>query len=193
MFVATNGIVEAGVEMFESVTKMRNPFMHPGSIVRQFMANLRLTRSVHDSKVPDYFFLWEQVHPSLVEQAHTLERLAVRFILCIKALLVNEGRDLVTDQINLARLSDMCMHIYALNACVARASRAYAIGLPNAQHELALAFLVAREADHQVNILNRSVEENRSAGGIDSILVNVGEKVLKAKAHSATHCLSRSY
>ena len=79
--------------------------------------------------LPEYFFLWEHLHPSLNDQASLLEQCAVRLMLGVKGSLVNHGREIVDYQISLRNLGEMALHIYAMNAALARASRSYSIGI----------------------------------------------------------------
>ncbi len=103
------------------------------------------------------------------------------------------GRESVQAQLYLRYLADMCIEIYAMNACVARASRAYSIGLPNFQHELALAMIQCDQSFRRVNSLCENIKLAHSGFGLDNTVVNVGEKVFKTKQHAAAHCTTRNY
>ena len=52
-------------------------------------------------------------------------------------------QNIVDEQLNLKRLADISIDIYAMTACVGRASRSYCIGLKNADHEVS-AVIVTR-------------------------------------------------
>ena len=103
------------------------------------------------------------------------------------------GREVIEAQMHLKYLSDMSMHIYAMNAAISRASRAYSIGLPNAQHEVALALVQANESFTYINKLCKHIKDGQTGSGIENILVNISDKSLKVKDHAASHCLTRNY
>jgi acyl-CoA dehydrogenase family protein 9 len=192
LYTATNGMVLAGVEYGDSVRKMRNPFTNPTYFIRQVIANHRLVKATL-KKTPEYLYLWEHLHPSLNEHAKFLEQSAVKFMLSVKSTMIGMGREAIEAQMHLKYLSDMSMHIYAMNAAISRASRAYSIGLPNAQHELALALVQANESSIYINKLCKHITDGQTGSGIDNILVNISDKSLKNKDHAASHCLTRNY
>lgn len=80
-------------------------------------------------KLPEHFYLWEHVHPTLNDQATLLEQCAVRLMLATKASLITHGRELVDYEVSLRNLAEISMHNYVLNAVLARASRSYSIGM----------------------------------------------------------------
>ena len=43
---------------------------------------------------------------------------------------------MVDEQFDVKRLADVSIDIYAMTACIARASRSYCIGLKNMDHEV---------------------------------------------------------
>lgn len=83
------------------------------------------------NNVPEHFYLWEHVHPTLSDQAKILEQCAVRLMMAVKGSLVVHGRELVEYEISLRNLAEIAMHTYVLNATLARASRSYSIGNNN--------------------------------------------------------------
>lgn len=85
------------------------------------------------------------------------------------------------------------MHLYALNSVIARASRAYSIGLFNAQHEVGLAFLQATESERAITEAFNEIIKTRVGKGQENIKTTVAENVFKAKQHAASHSTSRNY
>lgn len=192
LYASTNGIVLAGVEFGDSVRKLRNPFMNPGYFLRQTVAHYRLNKAC-TKKTPEYLYLWEHLHPSLEDQSRLLEQSAVKFILSVKATLINMGRETTDSQTQLKYLADMSMHIYAMNAACSRASRSYSIGLPNGQHELALALIQSYESAQIIDRLAKNIANYRTGTTLDNVLINVADQVIKSKEHAAVHCLNRNY
>ncbi|CAF0875016.1 unnamed protein product [Brachionus calyciflorus] len=186
LYVSTNGLVLAGVEFGEELTKVRNPLKYPGFILKQIFINHKLVRSA-TKKIPEYFYLWEHVHPSLKEPVGLLEQSAVKFMMAAKSAMINHGREIVESQVPLAMLADMCMHIYAMNSVLARASRSYSIGLPNSQHELALAFVQCQESSRLIDYLHADIIKSRGGEGLDNTKFNIADRVFKFKDHAATH------
>jgi len=54
----------------------------------------------------------------------------------VRTLLVRHGTKLDKKQLDLARVANALIEIYAQTAVLSRASRSYCIGLQNSQHEV---------------------------------------------------------
>lgn len=175
--------------------------------------NWKLSRSI-DKKAPEYLYLWEHVHPSLTEPAGILEQCTVKFMMTIKYSLLTHGRDagknsfqtilclemtlfylkiIVEVQYSMKHLSNIAMHLYALNAIIARASRSYSIGLHNAQHEIGLVFLQANYSNNKINEAFQEILRARSGNGLENIKDTVAENVFKAKQSATSHSIDRNY
>lgn len=144
-------------------------------------------------KLPEYFFLWEHVHPALNDQASLLEQAAVKFMLAVKSSLINHGRDIVDYQICLWNLSEIALNIYGMNAAIARASRSYSIGLANASHEMALTQIQCLESNKIVDEIYKGVLNSGIGHNFENTRLNIADKVFNAKEHAATHALTRNY
>jgi len=192
MYVATNGIILAGVELQESVRKLRNPLQNFSFLLKQLMVNHRLAKSI-SKKQPQHLYLWEHVHPSMSGPAAILEQSVVKFMLSVKANLVNHGRDALTYQMSMKNLADMAKHIYAMNANVARASRSYSIGLPRSTHELALVHMHTYQTNFLINELHEKIVSSHTGSGVENTILNVADQVFKSREHSAVHSTSRNY
>ena len=65
------------------------------------------------------------------------------------------GKEVAEKQIELRRLADIAIDIYAMTAVLGRSSRSYCIGLQNAEHEVnALRFII--EYSKQLNFVTDS-------------------------------------
>lgn len=192
LYVATSGTVLAGIEFSDSLVKLRNPLMNPGYALRRIISNYKLTRSVN-KKAPEYLYLWEHVHPSLAEPTAILEQCTVKFMMTIKYSLLTYGRDAVDVQFSMKNLANIVMHLYALNSVIARASRAYSIGLHNAQHEIGLVFLQAEVSKRAITEAFDEIVQTRIGRGQENIKTTVAENVFKEKQHAVTHATSRNY
>lgn len=168
--------------------------MYPFFIIKQILANLKLARSANKD-VPEYLYLWEHVHPSLVQAARFLEQSSIRFMMAVKSVMVYYGGNAVDyqSQNNMKKLADMAMEIYALNCSIARASRSYSIGLPNCQHELSLVLLQANKAHLNVKLCFEDIMKSNGGVGLDNTINSVAGHVFKSKGHGSTHSISRNY
>ncbi|RNA29460.1 Acyl- dehydrogenase family member mitochondrial [Brachionus plicatilis] len=192
LYVGTNGLVLSGAEFGDELSKVRNPLKYPGFLLRQILINHKLIRSAQ-KKIPQYFYLWEHVHPSLQEPVSVLEQSAVKLMMAAKSTIINHGRDVIDNQVPLAMLADMAMHIYAMNSAIARASRSYSIGLPNSQHEVALVFVQCKESGKIVDEMHADIISSRGGEGLNNTKFNIADNVLKVKNHAASHSISRNY
>lgn len=165
---------------------------NPGYTLKKMYSNWQLSRSVN-KKAPEYLYLWEHVHPSLSEPVAILEQCAVKFIMTIKYSLLSHGRDAVEVQFSMKHLANIAMHLYALNSVIARASRAYSIGLKNAQHEIGLVYLQANVSKTAINEAFDEIVRARSGQGLENIKTTIAENVFKAKQHAASHSTARNY
>lgn len=56
--------------------------------------------------------------------------------MAIEVLLTRHGKEVSTKQMDLRRVADIAIDLYAMTAVLSRASRSYCIGLQNADHEV---------------------------------------------------------
>ena len=189
-FAATNAVLAAGSEYSDEVFKLRNPFMYPAFILRRLVTTHRTVKAAN-RKVPEYFFLWEHVHPSLNGASSALEQMAIKLNMAVKMALANHGNVLSMYQLRLRQLADMTTQVWALNAVIGRASRSYSIGLPNAQHEVELAHLFAQGAQHKFNKIYDDATDRE--GRLENIRMNVASKVFVNKQHVPAHPIARNY
>lgn len=86
-----------------------------------------------------------------------------------KETLQKSGRDIIDNQLYLRRLAEIVMEIYAMTAMIGRASRAYSIGLKNADHEVEMTFLYCKHARVRIDNLSREIEEHGYRTGDEHI------------------------
>lgn len=186
--------MHAGLEIGQDIRKYRNPLMNPLFLFRQVILNHRLSKAASTkNKSPEYFFLWEHVHPSLNEPASELEQCAIKIMLAVKSTLVSQGRMAVESHYSFRNLSDIAMNIYAMNSVVARSSRAYSIGLKNANHELSLATLQCYHSKSRAIDAFERIISSRLGMGIENTRINASEHIFRANGESTIHSLSRNY
>ena len=80
--------------------------------------------------------IYEDVHPSLVEVAKTLETIVLNFDAAIGEFLAEHGANVQLAEIDLDRIGKIAADIYGLTAVLARASRSYCDGHRHGDLEL---------------------------------------------------------
>ena len=89
---------------------------------------------------------------------------------------MKSGRDIIDNQLYLRRLAEIVMEIYAMTAMIGRASRAYSIGLKNAEHETEMTFLYCKHARKRVDRLAKEINEHGHETG-DEHLQHLAKRV----------------
>lgn len=59
-----------------------------------------------------------------------------------EAALTRHGKKITEKQIELRRMADVVIDLYAMTAVLSRASRSYSIGLPNSDHEVLIVIIL---------------------------------------------------
>jgi acyl-CoA dehydrogenase family member 9 len=200
--VSTCGIFELVKTTQDSILKLADIRRFPGYFLREFFNSYRISRAIKKN-APHYLYLWEHVHPSLSNETAILERIAVKFMLAVKYNCVAMSRESVEKmgQMNLKRLADISMEIYALNSSIARASRSYSIGLKNSQHDLNLTMLQAHSSEmicdqlfeDIVNNTNQTQIVGSTVGSNDNVVENITDKMMTQNAHACSHSILRNY
>lgn len=135
LLVALNGVKHAGQGLKDLVRQLRNPFQFPNLVFRKMW-----DRRGHVNDNPNLtLHLDRYLHPTLEAPARAcLEYTVLRLQFATELCLERYGAKIVDEQINLKRLANVAIEIYAMTCVLSRASRAYCIGLRNAQTEVIL-------------------------------------------------------
>lgn len=190
LFIALSGLQQAGMELQDLVKKLRNPLMHPGFILGK---GLEQFRHQNDSPKLD-LGLAGYLHPSLQSGAEALEYCVKRFQYAVETLLTRYGAEVVDpkNQLEVARLADCAIDLYAMTAVLARASRSHCIGIHNSDHEIMLALMFCEEACKRVKTAVKDLEGGPIICGDHSINI-IADKVLSNGGYVADHPLTRTY
>lgn len=65
-----------------------------------------------------------------------LEKRALQFQMAVELVLSHHGKQVIEKQMDMRRVADVVIDLYAMAAVLSRASRSYCIGLRNAEHEV---------------------------------------------------------
>uniref|UniRef100_A0A2P2I242 Acyl-CoA dehydrogenase family member 9 n=1 Tax=Hirondellea gigas TaxID=1518452 RepID=A0A2P2I242_9CRUS len=188
MFIALMGIQHAAPELKEAVKKLRNPFMNPNYIVKTFFREFR-DRNDNPKLIRD---LPGHLHPSLELSANSLDYCVERFRYSVQLILVKYGADVVQPrhQMDVVRLGDMAMDLFAMTSVLSRASRAYCIGLHNSQHEILLANTFCKQAEARIK---RMVGELQYRGyNCDEEYTQIAENIFSKGGYAAEHPLTKN-
>jgi len=180
MFIALMGIQHISPVMKDTLKKARNPLMNPLFVGKLAMRHTR-----------DYFDFPEHsqdikgnLHPSLSPPAEKLEYCVERFRYMVYVLLARYGAEIVQPkhQMEVVRLADIAMDLYAMTAVLSRASRAYIIGLHQSDQDVLLATTFCDEAHIRIlknveNIYNLKSNQDLAYDKIADALFTKGEYV----------------
>lgn len=143
-----SGIQFAGSHLQEVMRAFKNPTAHLGLIFSE--AGKRAGRAVGFARGAD---LDPLVAPALRPAARELARRVLEYGACVEAALRKYGRGVVDEQLVLNSLAAGAIDAYTAAAVLSRASRAHRLGLPAADHELAMAETWTEEATDRMGAL----------------------------------------
>jgi len=186
MFIAFMGIQHASPELKATVKKLRNPMMNPGFALNMALTNLRDRQDMPKLSQD----IVGNVHPSLAGPANELAYCTERFRYAVQSMLVRYGTDVVQPrhQLDVVRLGDMAMDLFAMTACLSRASRSYVTGIHNADHEVLLATTFCTEAAARIRGHMDCVLTPK--GNSDIAYTNIADAMFAKGAYAAEHPLT---
>lgn len=190
MFVGLNGIQYAGQELSQMVKKLRNPLMNPGFVLGKGMEAIRQKR---DNPKLD-LNLREQLHPALGSAADALEYSTKRFQYGVESVLSRHAKKVVepANQMEVARLANCAIDLFAMAAVLGRASRSKSIGVRNADHEIHLAMTFTNQAQLRMRQRIKELENGPYLSG-DSALNVIADELFENGGYVAEHPLTRTY
>ncbi|XP_018320127.1 acyl-CoA dehydrogenase family member 9, mitochondrial [Agrilus planipennis] len=186
--VALLGLQYAGLKLKDVVEKVRNPFYYSAYVFKRSWSQ---RRQVEDNPKLT-LHLDEYLHPSLKLPAEWLEYCVLRLQFATETLLSVHGTKVVSQHMELKRIAECAIYIYAMTACLARSSRSYCIGLRNAEIEMFLTVAFCMDAR---SIIKENV--NQIFSGRYATRDEFYEKAAKCVFHTgkyfAEHPLARNY
>ncbi|GAB1600902.1 acyl-CoA dehydrogenase family member 9, mitochondrial-like [Argonauta hians] len=188
LFVGLTGLKHAGLSLKELIKKLRNPLNNPGLLFRTIYSNMR--NQLSDPKLTHE--LAEAVHPSLKLEADLLEKCTAQFKKIVEIILARHGNKIVDQQLDVQRIADIAIDLYAMTSCIARSSRSYSIGLRNADHEVTITKLFCAKAGQRIG---NKVNE-LSVGSVmnnDENLRQISDRIINAHGYAAEHPLTRNW
>ncbi|KAL7636235.1 UNVERIFIED_CONTAM: hypothetical protein RMT77_012992 [Armadillidium vulgare] len=189
MFIALSGLQHAGLELYELVKKLRNPLMHPKFTLKTLWKRMR-TDKLNPKLDLD---LHEYLHPSLIKPSEQLERSVKLLQHTGEHLLGVYGKEIShpNHQLDLKRLADAVIDVYAMTAVLGRASRSYCIGVRNSDHEMLVAKLFCARASARVEENIKTIYN--SLYDHDKVISSIAKDFFENKGYVPLHPLTRTF
>lgn len=152
----------------------------------------KLLRYQSMDKITYKLDLLEHLHPSFDLPATHLERSIARLHLGCDILLASHGTSVMKKQIDIMRVGDSAIELYALFCSVARASRSYCIGLRHAEQEFLMSACIAHISS-EIVLKHMSDIEGGANYAYDNHFQHVADKLYFNKEYFFEHPLSRNF
>lgn len=170
----------------ETIRKDRNPAMNPSHVISRIFEK----NSIDNPK--QFVNLEHFMHPSLDGAAHWIEFSIMRLKLATECVLSRHGSEVIGRHIELIRIADIAILIYAMLATSARASRAYCIGLRHAEQDIYLANAFCQEAQEKVLVLAKQLEQGQFITN-DANYGALARYLFKQKEYFFEHPLTKNF
>ncbi|XP_072746910.1 complex I assembly factor ACAD9, mitochondrial [Anoplolepis gracilipes] len=182
IYISLLGLQHTGKNLRHHIMKIRNPFNFPQYILNWVAGK----ENKLDLRIADH------MHPSLIQGAKMLETCITRLQTVAVLMLERHGSEISDRQMELRRISELATKTFALVTVLSRTSRAYCIGLRNADLDRQLANIFAVLTDDRVKILTNEISIGDWSNG-GTLYKNIATLIYNKKDYFAEHPLSRSY
>ncbi|XP_070158889.1 complex I assembly factor ACAD9, mitochondrial [Polyergus mexicanus] len=182
IYIALLGLQHTGKNLHQHIMKLRNPFNFPQHILRwalgnEYQLNLRIA---------------DHLHPSLTNGGKILEKCITRLQTVGILMLQRHGSEISERQMELRRIGELAIKTFALITVLSRTSRAYCIGLRNAEFDRQLANTFAILTNDKTKVLADEISSGEYINS-DILNKNIAELIYSKKDYFAEHPLNRSY
>ncbi|KAK6641330.1 hypothetical protein RUM44_013039 [Polyplax serrata] len=187
-FLAHIGLINAvhsSTTLRENINVSRNPFYHPQKAMKLFTTSLnsRLKKlMIYDFK--------QELHTSLKESANILEEALGKLYLAVENHVTVHGIEATNVGFHTIKLSEMAINIYALTACLSRASNSYCHNMTNSINEINIANVFARHVKVQIDHL---YDEITKFTDCPENYRYIGACTFEEKQYPVEHPLTRTY
>ncbi|XP_062550301.1 complex I assembly factor ACAD9, mitochondrial [Armigeres subalbatus] len=186
LFVALSGLQHTGLATHDNIRKDRNPAMNPAHVISKMFDK----NTIDNPK--QFVNLEHYLHPSLDSAGHWIEFSIQRLRLATECALSRHGNHIICRHIELIRLADMAVLIYAMLATASRASRSYCIGLRHAEQEIYLANNFCKESSEKVRVLAKQLEQGQYIT-TDKDYIELSQYLFKQKGYFFEHPLTKNF
>lgn len=170
----------------EVVRKVRNPLLNPSFIFKRLFE----MQSVENPK--SSMNLNHHLHPSLDPAAQWLEHSIVRLQTGTETLLSRYGVEILDKQVEIMRLSECAVLTFAMFASVARASRAYCIGLQHSDYEMLMSSAFSYDSMRAIKQRALDMREGPYLTN-DRSHQKISKQLFSSKGYFAVHPLTRNF
>ncbi|EFN62023.1 Acyl-CoA dehydrogenase family member 9, mitochondrial [Camponotus floridanus] len=182
MYISLLGLQHMGKNLHQHIMKLRNPLEFPQHVLnwvfgKEYQLKLHIA---------------EHLHLSLRNGGELLEKCITRLNTVGILMLQRHGSEISNRQMELHRISELATKTFALLTVLSRTSRAYCIGLRNADLDRQLANIFAILVDNRIKTLTDEITSGEWVNG-DKLYKNIAELIYSNKDYFAEHPLSRSY
>ncbi len=147
LYIGLAGFAYSGEGYQEIVGKQRNPGLFIlDNIKYKFEERFNIVKQPRLK-----YKIYEDVHPSLNDEARKFERLLHLFGFTVKQAMINYGYNVHTHEIDVARLAEVAVKLYAMTSVIGRANRTYCDGHPEAVHNLEVASSYVYHTEKEVD------------------------------------------
>ncbi|KYQ54753.1 Acyl-CoA dehydrogenase family member 9, mitochondrial [Trachymyrmex zeteki] len=181
-YIALLGIQHMGKNLRDHIFKLRNPYFFPEYLLKWIMGK----------EYQVQLKLADHLHPSLASSSVQLEKCITRLHTVAVLLLERHGIAVPERQMELRRVGELVTRTFALITVLARASRAYCIGLRNHNQDRHLANSFAILSIDRVQTLADEIVSGKWNNG-DTFNKEVAELMYSKKDYFAEHPLNRTY
>lgn len=186
LFIGYTGLQHTGMYIHDIVKKVRNPLFNPSFIIKRLFDNTNIENPKSTLNLNHH------LHQSLDHSSHWLEQSIIRLKIATETLLERHGADILNKQIEVERLSESAIFVYAMFASLARSSRSYCIGLQHADTELLIADAFSYDATKLIK--NRVTDIHLGSNFVsDSHNLRIGKQLFTSKGYFPLHPLTRTF
>jgi prepilin-type processing-associated H-X9-DG protein len=187
LYLGLSGLAYSGPDRQETVTVMRNRVLNFFKAIGHTMQSTWKGDNEPRLKMK----LYEDVHPSLIQVAKRLEKLVIKFDLCVEIVLVHNGYNVHVMEADIARLATSASYIYGLTATLGRANRSYCDGHAHGDHEVnvAIAYSIVIEPIVMADLEYTARLEKEQ---IDPTIKYVSEYMSEQGCYAAVHPLTKN-
>ena len=182
-YIGLLGVKYAGSYLNEIVKQNRNPLEYPQFVMKKLFGIETSFKRL---------YLEENLHPSYRNHAIYLEQAFGKMEKSTRILLFRHGAEIVTHEMDIQRLSEMASLIYVVTALFGRASRAYCIGLRNADYDMKIASAYAYRVWSRIEFLGKEIEHGDYMNG-NMYYKEVPQRLYEMKRYCLEHPLERNW
>uniref|UniRef100_A0AAV1U8D7 Acyl-CoA dehydrogenase n=1 Tax=Peronospora matthiolae TaxID=2874970 RepID=A0AAV1U8D7_9STRA len=175
MLIALSGIRTAGERLSAVGKLLQNPLSDPSNAAKEISDRLQRKFSPPPLK---------GAHSSLSSQVDLLQKRTAEFGDAVEYLLRKHGKNIVNEQIQLERIADSAIALFAMTATISRSSSSLIAGNESAEHEKKLTALYC---DVTSNKIQNLLSDIKLAGKRDEQLLEIATEVLTAGKYIPRH------